>query len=73
MELLCEPNLLCPFEPVVYATDGSKTGGVVEWLERSAVVRQVVGSSLALVNNWKAPTVHPEVNGYMYLIYFMVG
>ena len=37
-------------------------GAVIEWLERSTVVRKVSGLSLAQVNDWKTLTVHQAVN-----------
>ena len=38
---------------------------VVEWLEHSAVVLKVAGSSFTHVNDWKTLAVHPAVNRYL--------
>lgn len=38
---------------------------MVKLLECSTVVQNIEGSNLAEVNDWKALTVHPAVNGFL--------
>ena len=60
-----ENTTIFNLQSIIKALIKALCGAVVEWLERSAMVRKVAGTSLAR-SSLKPLTVHPAANEYLF-------